>query len=120
MGKLASVWLAVALFSSVGAGVAHAHPDHDAADPAEPTGNADGASPPNVRGIDADKKTKQPAAAGETLTDAQLLALANAAAEAEAKAAGETITIVDEAPAESAASVHFDCSKLGTARAQRA
>src|ERR1043165_7823889 len=90
MGKLASVWLAVALFSSVGAGVAHAHPDHDAADPAEPTGNADGASPPNVRGIDADKKPKQ------------------------ADAAGETITIVDEAPAESASSIHLDRSKLGT------
>ncbi|HTL34256.1 MAG TPA: TonB-dependent receptor [Kofleriaceae bacterium] len=109
MGKLTTGWLAVALFSST---TAYAHPDHDAADPAEPTGNADDASPPNVRGIDPDAKPKaQPV---ETLTDDQLLALANAAAEAEAKAAGETITIVDEAPAESASSIHLDRSKLGT------
>jgi hypothetical protein len=108
MGKLTKGWLALALVS----GVAHAHPDHPAADPAEPIGNADDAAPPNVHGIDPNAKPKK-AQPLETLTDEQLLALANAAAEAAAQV-GETITIEDEAPAESASSVHLDRGKLGT------
>lgn len=92
-------------------GGAYAHPNHSPSDPAEPVG--DEPPVPAVQGIDPTAKPQQPDA-GLTLTDAQLLALANAAAEADVTKAGETITIVDEAPAESASSVHLDGDKLAT------
>jgi hypothetical protein len=112
MGKLSRSWLAVAAIAGV-AGIADAHPNHAATDPAEPTGDV---PVPSTKGIDPDAKpqTQDAGATGETLTDAQLLALANAAAEADAQKAGETITITDEAPAESASSIHLDRGKLGT------
>src|SRR5947207_1552310 len=99
-------WIAVVALS----GVAHAHPNHSSSDPAEPDG--DEPPVPSVQGIDPTAKPQKPDA-GLTLTDAQLLALANAAAESEESRAGETITIVDEAPAESASSVHLDRDKIG-------
>src|ERR1041385_4403924 len=110
MGTLTRGWFAVLLFS----GVAYAHPNHSSSDPAEPSG--DEPQEPAVKGIDKDAKPQTQDAganAGETLTDAQLLALANAAAEAEEAKAGETITITDDAPAESASSIHLDRGKVG-------
>src|SRR5689334_18777915 len=95
MGKLT---IAALLFVS---GVAYAHPQHPAGDPAEPTG--DEPPVPNVPGIEKNK-TRAPVT---KLTDEQLLALAN-----EAAVSDETITIEDETPAESASSIHLDRDKL--------
>ena len=83
---------------------AAAHPKHPSGDPADPTGGED--APPDVPGIaprSAEPQTQPAELAG--LTDAQLLALANAAA-------NETIVIEEDAPAESASSIHLDYEKL--------
>lgn len=83
---------------------ASAHPDHPSGDPADPVGDPDD-TPPPVKGIDPAKKTKP--APPRQLDDAALEAMANAAAD-------ETIVIEDDAPAESASSVHIDRGKLDT------
>ncbi len=86
---------------------ASAHPDHPSGDPADPTGNPDDLPPP-VPGIDPTKKPPVPASAPTLkLDDAAIEAMANAAAE-------ETIVIEDDAPAESASSVHLDHGTLAT------
>jgi hypothetical protein len=84
---------------------AAAHPQHAAG--SEPAGRAGETIPP-VRGI-ATKPSTVPTPPVSELSDERLLELANRAAE---QGAGETITIVDEAPAESASSVHLDRETL--------
>jgi outer membrane receptor protein involved in Fe transport len=86
-----------------------AHPRHPAGDPADPTAGEEPA--PNVPGIDP-SAAKQSAhrrandgAKLDGLTEAQLLELAGAAA-------GETILVEADAPAESASSVHLDREQL--------
>ena len=80
---------------------AAAHPKHPAG--AEPAAGEE--LPPDVPGIDQKQAAPQTQPAVEGLTEAQLLALANAAAE-------ETIIIEADAPAESASSIHLDRDKL--------
>src|SRR5688572_12706911 len=82
-----------------------AHPKHPAGDPADPKGNPED-SPPDVPGIEprAAALQTQPAEV-QGLTDAQLLAIANATA-------SETIMVEGDAPAESASSIHLDYEKL--------
>lgn len=82
-----------------------AHPEHPAGDPAEPT--AGEPPPPDVPGIDPRKPRQVRAQPGhvEGLTEAQLLALANARGE-------ETIVVEADAPAESASSIHLDHERL--------
>jgi hypothetical protein len=99
MGKASK--LAVALVAFASSPVA-AHPQHPAG--SEPAGR-DGETPPAARGIEPHKRSAPP----KPLSDEELLQLANKAAE---DAAGETITIEDEAPAESASSIHLDAGKL--------
>ena len=84
--------IAVAWAISVTSATALAHPDH-----------RDDDAPPPVPGIEPAPPTPtiEPEA---TPTDAQLLAMANAAA--------ETIVIKDDAPAESASSIHLDLEHL--------
>jgi hypothetical protein len=100
MGKASQ--LAVVLLVAASSPAA-AHPQHKAG--AEPAGH-DGETPPAVRGIEPHERSAAPRAG---LSDQQLLELANEAAERDA---GETITIEDEAPAESASSIHLDGETL--------
>jgi outer membrane receptor protein involved in Fe transport len=96
---------AVALGALAIAHPAAAHPKHPAADPADPTAGEE--PPPDVAGIDP-TAAKKPAPKPQQplgLTEAQLLALANAAGE-------ETILVEADAPAESASSVYLDRDKL--------
>jgi outer membrane receptor protein involved in Fe transport len=79
--------------------IAFGHPKHRAGDPAEPLGDE-----PPVPDVAPPVKP----APVQPLTDAQLLELAKAEAVGD-----ETITVEDEAPAESASSVHLDRDTLG-------
>jgi hypothetical protein len=82
-----------------------AHPKHPAGDPADPKGSSED-TPPDVPGIDQRSAAPQTQPAEvQGLTDAQLLAIANAAA-------SETIVVEGDAPAESASSIHLDYEKL--------
>ncbi|HEX5062868.1 MAG TPA: TonB-dependent receptor plug domain-containing protein, partial [Kofleriaceae bacterium] len=84
---------------------ASAHPKHPAGDPSEPTGGE--VQPPDVPGTQPRPAAPQTQPAPvQGLNEAQLEALANRAAE-------ETIVVEDEAPAESASSIHLDHQKLG-------
>ncbi|HEY5920899.1 MAG TPA: TonB-dependent receptor plug domain-containing protein, partial [Kofleriaceae bacterium] len=84
---------------------ASAHPKHPAGEPAEPTGGAE--QPPDVPGIAPRAAAPQtrPAQDDEAANNAELQALADAAAI-------ETIVVEGEAPAESASSIHLDHEKL--------
>ncbi len=102
--KMRRIAGAVATAAFAFATPAAAHPKHPAGDPADPTAGEE--QPPDVPGIkprSAAPATKPAELQG--LTEAQLLALANANAE-------ETIVIEDDAPAESASSIHLDRGKL--------
>jgi hypothetical protein len=68
--------------------VAWAHPEHPEGDPSQPAGTGSGSAAP--------------------LTDADVLSMASQEAEADA----ETVMILDDAPAESASSVHLDRATL--------
>ncbi|MDB4958882.1 MAG: putative TonB-dependent receptor [Myxococcales bacterium] len=94
LGLIMSVpsWLAAAAGIVLTSTLAFAHPKHPEGDPSEPQGADPGTG------------------SGSAMTEADMVSQATALAEAEADA--ETIVIEDEAPAESASSVHLDQATL--------